>query len=368
MEDYNIEEESYKCSKCGLCQCICPLYLATKNEMFLPRGRYIIINNFYNNKKNFNKDFIKALDICLNCNLCKDFCPSGIDAYKIFTKLKSKYNYKYGILNFSSVLKIRLLIHKFLNIIFNVLHLNIFFKENIYKLNIKREKNKSYKNRKGKVIFFEGCYNRYINQSDKNAAENIIESLGYEIIKSKFFCCGYPYINEGNFNKFMENGKKFIDSVPDICDYIIFSCDSCFDTIERLKDFIPQNDKITNKIIRFDKFMELNNYHTDIGQNYIYHKPLIRKEKFNSDVLMLNKKGACSLTENFFLSKYKKITKLLLKNVFYKNEDTNNKTVFTTCLISKYGLQYGLKKLKNPSKVLSYPELLFLKKNKKWVD
>ena len=36
-----IKEEIYKCSKCGLCKSVCPIYLATKNEMYSPRGRYI---------------------------------------------------------------------------------------------------------------------------------------------------------------------------------------------------------------------------------------------------------------------------------------------------------------------------------------
>ncbi len=356
MEEYNIKEETYKCSKCGLCQCVCPLYLATKNEMYLSRGRYIVINNFFNNNKKFSKDFIKTLDICLNCNLCKDFCPSSIDAYKIFTKLKSEY--KCGFLNFSSIYKLIMYMHKIKSTLYNVFHINILFKNSLYSINIKRKKNNYPKKAKGKIIFFEGCYNRYINPSDKNAAENIIESSGFEIIKSKFFCCGYPYINEGNFNKFIENGKKFINSVPDSCDYIVFSCDSCFDTIERLKDFLPEAEKIMKKIIRFDKFLEINNFNPVLKDNVIYYKPLIRKEKFNLDIPVLNKKGACSLMENFILIKHKKITNLLLKNLFYTKEDTQNKTVFTTCLISKLGLQYGFKKLKNNSKVLSFSELI----------
>ena len=96
-----IKEEVYKCSKCGLCQSVCPIYLATKNEMYLSRGRYIVLNNFFNNNKKISKKFINNLDICLNCNACKNFCPSNIDAKSIFTKLKNKYNYRYGIIPFS---------------------------------------------------------------------------------------------------------------------------------------------------------------------------------------------------------------------------------------------------------------------------
>ena len=95
----------YKCSKCGLCRSVCPVFLATKNEMFLPRGRFIVLNNHINNSAILHKSFINQLDVCLNCNLCKDFCPSDIDSNKIFTEVKSKYDYKYGMIPFSLKLK-----------------------------------------------------------------------------------------------------------------------------------------------------------------------------------------------------------------------------------------------------------------------
>ena len=80
-----IKEEVYKCSKCGHCQSVCPVYRATKNEMYLARGRYIVLNNFYNNGQPLSEKFINDLDICLNCNECKRFCPSNLDSAKIYT-------------------------------------------------------------------------------------------------------------------------------------------------------------------------------------------------------------------------------------------------------------------------------------------
>ena len=77
--DSELKEEIYKCSKCGLCKSVCPLYLLTKNEMYSPRGRFILLNNILSNNLRPSKSFIKNLDFCLNCNLCKDFCPSNID-------------------------------------------------------------------------------------------------------------------------------------------------------------------------------------------------------------------------------------------------------------------------------------------------
>ena len=98
-----IKEEVYKCSKCGQCQSVCPIYIATKNEMFLARGRDIVLNNSFKNNSKLTQQFIKNLDICLNCNACKRFCPSNLDAQAIFTTLKSYHIY----MSFKKYLKLK---------------------------------------------------------------------------------------------------------------------------------------------------------------------------------------------------------------------------------------------------------------------
>ena len=107
MESYNdIKDDIYKCSKCGLCKYVCPVYIATKNEMYSPRGRFIILNNFFNNKKPLTKNFINNLDLCLHCNLCQNFCPSNIDSNKIITEIKYKNkNYFINLFSFSTFSK-----------------------------------------------------------------------------------------------------------------------------------------------------------------------------------------------------------------------------------------------------------------------
>ena len=39
-----LEEDIYKCSKCGLCQKVCPVYKVTGNECMLSRGKFTLLN------------------------------------------------------------------------------------------------------------------------------------------------------------------------------------------------------------------------------------------------------------------------------------------------------------------------------------
>ncbi len=353
-----IKEDAYRCSKCGLCQCVCPLYLASKNEMFLSRGRYIVINNFFNNKKELSKDFVQNTDVCLNCNLCKNFCPSDIDAVKINTAIKSSCGYKYSFVKFSTIYKLLLFLHsagafvyKFLP--FKSLFLNSYL-DRLFDVKIKR---KTFKPAliKAKVAFFEGCFNKYVNPSDKNAALNILEKAGFDVAKIVSNCCGYPYYQEGNLTAFEKNALKINNSIPQNVFYIVVTCDSCYEMLSKVLD---SNNK--SKLIRLDELLEKESYAMAKGENTLYFKPLLRtNEAYLPECSQkLFKKGICSLNENFFSFKYKKLAKQIMQTTFPAAGETSNKIIYTTCLLSKWGLLKEIIYTKSNAQVYSYAEYL----------
>ena len=89
LNDY--KEDIHKCSKCGLCQSVCPVYEQTGNDCSVSRGKFIMLNGIIKGDLELNKNVNKYLDMCLKCNACKNFCPSDIDARKIFLAAKSEY-------------------------------------------------------------------------------------------------------------------------------------------------------------------------------------------------------------------------------------------------------------------------------------
>ena len=315
-----IKEEVYKCSKCGLCKSVCPIYLATKNEMYSPRGRHIILNNFFQNGKKPSNKFLKSLDICLNCNLCKDFCPSNIASGKIFTSFKKPSKLLYTKLFF----------------IFNFSRLFNFYKKYNPKANTKNEK----------VVYFEGCYNKYIDCTDRNTSIKLIEKLGYEVEKVISNCCGYTFLSNNDEKLFKKNEEKIIQNCNTTTKYIVCSCDTCYETLSTIR-----NEEFNKKLIRLDEFLKINNFKINKSQKTSYFKPLNRKENGNmpDNTNTINQKGACSLMENFFGIKHPKLAKKIAENIKYKKDEET----ITTCNITKWGL---LKLLKQ--KVISYAEYL----------
>lgn len=306
-------EEIYKCSKCGLCQKFCPVYKATKNEFLLPRGRYIILNNFFKNNQNLSKDFIKSLDICTNCNLCKKYCPSDIDYNKILSNIKEENKQFQFYKKFKKILlwnKLYSLIYKYFPFKSIFLNTNI---DKLYNVKIKRKKQNP-QTIKGNVIFFQGCVNQYINPSDKNASLNLIEKLGYSITSINNNCCGYPLLCDDNPKAFKNNSEKIKKSIPKNIDYIVCSCNTCYETLQNIEE-------IKDKLISIENLLEINNKKVEINENY---------SNYNEDF---------SLMKNLFMLKQPKISKEIAKTFNY-----SDKIVKTSCQLTKWSLaKYNIK-------------------------
>lgn len=329
-----IKEEVYKCSKCGLCKSVCPIFLATKNEVLSPRGRFIILNNFFNNQKKLSKKFLNNLDYCLNCNLCKKFCPSDIDSSKIFNSIKRRNTFFY-------------------------LKLFFFFLKSIF--TFKKKYSPKIFNDREKIIYFEGCFNKYINPSDRNETIKLIENLGYEVEKIISNCCGYPYLNNNDLKSFKKNSKKITKKYSTNTKYIVCSCDSCFDTLSKIED-----ESLKSKLIRLDDFLTEHNFNIETKEKTFYFKPLIRKEDCTilNKYEKLNKKTICSLMENFFLIKHTKDVNKIINTMNLDIKEIENATIITTCQLSKYGLNEVIKKKKTRTNILTLSEYINLLTNK----
>jgi glycolate oxidase iron-sulfur subunit len=89
LSDY--AEQINKCSKCGKCQEVCPIYKLTGNDCAVSRGKFVMLNGVLKGDLKLSKTINKYLDMCLKCGKCKDFCPSDIDVCEIFSVAKSEY-------------------------------------------------------------------------------------------------------------------------------------------------------------------------------------------------------------------------------------------------------------------------------------
>lgn len=85
----NIVDLTEKCTNCGNCRLICPVFKIKKEELYSTRGRINLIRGLMKNELELNRDAFDKIYICLNCGQCSGFCPADVEYSLIIKKTKS---------------------------------------------------------------------------------------------------------------------------------------------------------------------------------------------------------------------------------------------------------------------------------------
>ena len=391
----NYAEDVYKCTKCGLCQSVCPVYKATGLETAVSRGKFTLLNGIINGKLKFNKKVAKNLELCLGCKACYDFCPSGISAEEIISAARHESAKVNGIgfikgfilANFNSNFKLGLLkvvldayrfifslfedfipknlagIFKKPKLIINFLNLfNSQLKEHIKYKKLKPLKQLSSLN----IIYFPGCINNYVNSSVKNAVLMVLEKNGFKVnIPKNFTCCGIAARSAGDYKSFSELAENNLNQIPDNVDYIITDCASCGSVWEFYPDFVRQElvnkaRLLTEKTININKFLAEREIYipenAEINKKITYHDPchLKRFQKVFEEPRKILKKiqgidfremkdsDVCCGAAGTFCISQPEISKAISSQKAQNIINTEADIVCTSCAGCKIGLSQGL--------------------------
>ncbi|HMA67727.1 MAG TPA: (Fe-S)-binding protein [Desulfosalsimonadaceae bacterium] len=84
-----LEEDMVCCTRCGMCQAVCPLYAETGRETDVARGKLVLLENLSKKILDDPEAVKKRLDRCLLCGSCSAACPSGVPILNIFLKART---------------------------------------------------------------------------------------------------------------------------------------------------------------------------------------------------------------------------------------------------------------------------------------
>jgi len=380
LKDY--EKELKTCSKCGLCQSVCPIYKETGKETIVSRGKFNLLLGLLKKDLKYTKKMDEMLSMCLNCKACDDFCPSSIKASEIISCAKGEYKkfcfpFKYNSFFKPTMFFLSLIfkIYRFSHFSYFIPTLKNFIKkfgtlgemfllfDKISKINVKRNKNIQNKNKTLTVIYFEGCFTKYINPSVKNALLNRLEKNNVKIIQKNFECCGISALYSGKkelYNKLKQKNTKLLE---ENCDYIVCDCATCLSAIKEYnKEFEYKVIDIFEWITTLEKI--------NIKNNITYHLPChlrYKKEKisqllennFENYKKMNNYDVCCGFSGEFSL-KYPQISQNISNKKAQNIQKTNCETVLTSCPGCVIGIQKGLINKNYEKKVLNIIEFLEL--------
>ena len=310
----------HSCSKCGLCQSVCPIYKITGNDCTVSKGHFIMLKGLIKGDLKMSKTINKYLDMCLKCGACSRFCPSGIDVVDVVAAAKSEYFKQHKFEKIKST---------FLKSLLKLTKLNHIFtpKSNHF------EK---------KVIYFGGCGG--IN----SAIIKILNSMNIEVITPNFDCCGFPFFVRGDMDNFKEYIDKFYSTLSQYGDYdIVVNCATCEKT---LKSYKKWGDVKEIQIKNVFEYIKENNLQLELKKHkkVTFHKPcnmdnfedvkqILENTKNLEYVEMKDYDMCCGLEGMTNFKEHKIISKLFAQK--HKNIiNSGAKIVLTSCLACKMTL------------------------------
>ncbi len=377
MKSFNeYEDEIYKCSRCGLCQSVCPVYKITHNECSVSRAKFNILNGIIKRELDFDKQVKSYLDLCTGCNACKKFCPSGIDVVSILISAKNEYYKKNKLslvekfLNSYFVFKLALRLALVYFSVIRIFHLDkifclleVFFSRFVFLgkffilFNSFVKQNYKYKpcpkkiSKKYKAIYFKGCFNKYLNSETYDAVTKIFENLDIELIEKNFECCGVSYLNDGLIDNFKELINKNISLLDEDYDYVLTDCASCNFVLKDYKTYLSNEKTIqlTEKTVSVIDLIENVKFFSKSKMNVAVHIPCHESSNLlkivqnigNINLVMAKDYDKCCGFSGKFALKNSEISKEISRRKIQNYIDSGADIILTTCPACILGLKQG---------------------------
>lgn len=386
LEDF--KEEINKCSKCGLCQSVCPIYKLTGNDCAVSRGKFVMLDGVLKGDLKLNRNINKYLDLCLKCDKCSNFCPSSIDVCKILET--AKYNYEKNTLwgKFIFFLESKYVFGNLLKLFKTLINPHPLregkqlFASEASNRDVGAEANKL------KLLYFKGCVNNIFPQTDK-FLHKLFDNSDVEIIEKDFDCCGLPFLSSGNLERFEEVKKHNLKLMNCDFDYILTDCASCESTLKGY--FQPtRNDvgqesptcdlslRANEKSVTIPSFISLGELIANQNIKFKFEKPIkvtfhkpchLENDDFwlkiienceNVEYVKMKDYDECCGFSGEFAIKNHKISMQISKQKAQNAINTGADYVITTCPACVLGLKQGMLGIKKSPKVLSLSDFLNL--------
>lgn len=386
LEDF--KEEINKCSKCGLCQSVCPIYKLTGNDCAVSRGKFVMLDGVLKGDLKLNRNINKYLDLCLKCDKCSNFCPSSIDVCKILET--AKYNYEKNTLwgKFIFFLESKYVFGNLLKLFKIIINSHPLREGKQLFASEASNRDVGAGENKLKLLYFKGCVNNIFPQTDK-FLHKLFDNSDVEIIEKDFDCCGLPFLSSGNLERFEEVKKHNLELMNCDFDYILTDCASCESTLKGY--FQPTRNDVGQESPTYDLSLRANEKSVAIpsfislgeliaNQNIkfkfekpikvTFHKPChLENDDFwlkiienceNVEYVKMKDYDECCGFSGEFAIKNHKISMQISKQKAQNAINTGADYVITTCPACVLGLKQGMLGIKKSPKVLSLSDFLNL--------
>ncbi len=286
-----VKDELLKCMKCGNCMEVCPVYLETRSEGSVARGKIRLVDAVLKGDLEYTEGLEERLGLCLTCMACVAKCPCGVKVDKIIFGARAAIVRNRGLhpvkkAIFSVVKRPKLFSlgmkagSMFQGLAFKK-HVSITGAHPRFPFGLDRRRiipplaSKPLRDQLPDVVkasnpvkkaaFFTGCSMNFLYDEAGKDLINVLKKNNVEVtIPKDQHCCGMPILAHGDAATALEMAKSHVDIFSKLdVEHIITSCGSCGTTfqhhyVDMLKDdpaYAEKAEKIAGKIIDISDYI-----------------------------------------------------------------------------------------------------------------
>lgn len=164
-------DQLLRCSSCGSCRAVCPVFGITKRPAFNARGKMLILKEVMDGDVELNDDLVETLFQCTTCANCAANCPSGVNPPEIIKQARK------DMVNIGSC-------HPAFKGMNEVLKTNT----NIYAEEEYEDFGREKKD-KAAYVYFVGCVGLYREDEATEAALDLLDRLKVDYTLIEEVCC-----------------------------------------------------------------------------------------------------------------------------------------------------------------------------------
>jgi len=311
-----IVQEVVKCTRCGNCRSICPVFLEENNENSTPRSKARMMEAVRDGELELTPAMQERFAKCLFCKACTANCGSGVGTDTMILQARAALAERNGIPLVKKIaftgLRYRKLFDLFLRC--GALFQGIVLKRlpdgrgriarfplpgaglsvrrvipDLASRPLRSRFGKMIKAKvptsKGQVVFFTGCTLNYIYPPAGEAVVNILINNGWDVlIPEGQCCCGTPAFTTGDLDSGRALAEQNIKTLAEVGgDYIVTACGTCGAALQHEyalvldgSPYLEQWKKISGKVLDISQFVV---QHCDLSKlgslpfKVTYHDP-----------------------------------------------------------------------------------------------
>jgi len=278
------------CVKCGTCNTVCPVYLATGNEIHTPRGKQHLKCRIEKGER--SSHYAEIFSQCLLCGACRDACPRDLDTPALVTRVRSELPRLSG-LSFLKYVSRKALVHPSLfrgltrlggaaSTLLGAwlpqesgLHLRLQgFEREAFRLpakgyieKLKAEQVSGKENMETgpeqRISYFTGCLANHLQPEIAGSTQFLVaKSSGREAdVPFEQTCCGLAALAAGRVDEARDLARRNIRAFEENDFPILTSCSSCYFQLKSYNDLFADDPEWQERAGRFvDRLQEFSTF------------------------------------------------------------------------------------------------------------